>query len=530
MLVAVRAVHMKSKTKLRAGIALKKLICAGSQYIEHRQLSGLERMLQNSKARLQHPILKRGRFVHVNYAHLWDEVRVRSRWKASRRFRTMKKAVFVPTMMQRGIITMSLQNASTKKVATYSEYWLVKPLQMTGTKATDELPTVRRGFPKQFDFDDIGEIQKLLKQVSSYTFSPCVDEAGANLSILKRWGCNLETAMTLVVGPGALFKPTTCQTHRHHNCKAQLKDIKPHIMRHYGMSRQTREGGILNVVFSRVEYLVRQRMKGRNEGPPPEDALKLREVVDVLFKFDDKHHTRKHDKKSQFWHDLDELCKHINGDICEATDTWTCHWCNNAQTQQKCCQNDADYFDQTTVKVTNACFGRVDSQACESRWTETLPGFKMTLLRYLLKKVGTDAFPSAVVDFDPAILPGVDGESTAAFIEYQVKLRSKRNADYLALPWNMFQLAVFTVALGAFDGDLLYPFLDDPLGDGSTLFNPLPLVLDPRESKVIAWSSTGVKCKSLILLGVSVASLEIPNWRNVKNAKSATVHLNWTPH
>ena len=82
---------MKYKARTRVGVDFHRLICAGARCVEKRQINGLARLKQCSNRALRHLLKGSSRRVHTNYGHMWDEVRVKCRWKASRKFRMLKK-------------------------------------------------------------------------------------------------------------------------------------------------------------------------------------------------------------------------------------------------------------------------------------------------------------------------------------------------------------------------------------------------------------------------------------------------------
>ena len=82
-----------------------------------------------------------------------------------------------------------------------------------------------------------------------------------------------------------LFPPENCGTHTHHRAKRDLKDLKRHMLRHDLMSKLLREQKTQRYCIERLEVLVKQKLEGR-VGKPPEDAITLREVVDIIFHLD----------------------------------------------------------------------------------------------------------------------------------------------------------------------------------------------------------------------------------------------------
>ena len=85
--VATRAMHLKYKVRAKVGVDLQKLICAGARAVRARQRQGVKRFLDGSARALHQHDEGKLRQVHVSYSHLWDEVRAKFRWRASKRYR-----------------------------------------------------------------------------------------------------------------------------------------------------------------------------------------------------------------------------------------------------------------------------------------------------------------------------------------------------------------------------------------------------------------------------------------------------------
>ena len=181
------------------------------------------------------------------------------------------------------------------------------PRELHGTKANHIEPGIVESMPKELSLKDVDEVAMLLSQVSSYTFMPMGDMASSNMYILKDWGKFYESTLLPRFGGRLLFFPDNCGTRKHHRAKQDLKDLKRHILRHYSMNKLLREQKMQMSCSERLEVLVKQKVKMRI-GKPPEDALTLREVVDIIFHLDAEWHKRARGKTSQFHTDLEALC------------------------------------------------------------------------------------------------------------------------------------------------------------------------------------------------------------------------------
>ena len=181
---------MPVKTRTKVGVDLRRLVCAASVLVEERQNKSLDAMLANSHTALN-AVSDSSRRVHASYAHAWDEVRVKLIWKAFKKYRDSRKASNVPTLVQRGVLSFTLMSLPLGNARTYSEQWLSRPRELTGTTAQDFKPAIEAGSPGHFSFTDVEACRKLLQDVSSFTFMPLPDGAGANVLTMKLWGALL---------------------------------------------------------------------------------------------------------------------------------------------------------------------------------------------------------------------------------------------------------------------------------------------------------------------------------------------------
>ncbi len=95
---------------------------------------------------------------------------------------------------------------------------------------------------------------------------------------------------------------------------------------------------------------------------------------------------------------LDELCRMVNGDLLGGL--WV-HHCWDPDTQKPCCKNQQETEEKTTICCINALHGRSMARPTESRWTNTLPNFQMSLLRRVVYRVGLDCFHIDVAALPP---------------------------------------------------------------------------------------------------------------------------------
>lgn len=183
---------------------LRRLICFGAALVLARQVAALQGMLRSS-ARCLKEKLRNGRFAHISYSHLWDEVQSKFKRHAPSKYRESKQAISTPTLVQNGVVAVSVANEQSEQACEWAEQWLYPPTILQTTSAVGLLPGVSAALPPTFSFPDVTALTKLVGQVSSFTFLPVCDRASANLSVLKYWGHQWENEVSPKVGPNILF-------------------------------------------------------------------------------------------------------------------------------------------------------------------------------------------------------------------------------------------------------------------------------------------------------------------------------------
>ena len=252
-------------------------------------------------------------------------------------------------------------------------------------------------------------------------------------------------------------------------------------MAHYSMNKLLREQKMQRSRSERLEVLVQQKVK-RRVGKPPEDALTLREVVDIIFHLDAEWHKRARGKTSQFHTDLEALCKLINGCV---LDDEMIHWCWKAEAATVCHKCAADVTDESIECCHNACIGAAEPEPAESRWTHVLPNMQRTVLRRVLWGIGTEAIMGGPQGFSVDEVQLAD-EADENFIKVLQGMRRNTTNVYLTDDATFKELGVYIIMLDVFDGELLFPLLGDPFkAEPKPEDVPkLSLILDPKKSKV----------------------------------------------
>ena len=127
-------------------------------------------------------------------------------------------------------------------------------------------------------------------------------------------------------------------------------------------------------------------------------------------------------------------CRMHNGGIGDKT-----HYCFDAATGEPCCEDSEDFQDKYCRHTVNALFGRLNHFSAESRWTDTVPSFVLTLLRRITGEgIGTGAFPrgyggdggeGGAAEGEPQT--SLDGEAADGYFQMVNNIRAKTNYEYL---------------------------------------------------------------------------------------------------
>lgn len=529
-LVLIRAAFMASKTKCAVGIKHKRLVCAASKLILARQTLALDSALRSCRALVrpsQPEHVAAEKAIHLTYVHMWDETQVRSKARRSDKYRKTGLAIKAETMSQRGAVRMCLMNTGADSADHHDEAWLCKPIQVSGTSAPALITALDQNIPAPFKLGDIAALKALSDSVTSFSFLPISDRASGNVAIMRYFVAQLEKLHDEEGVNNILILPDFCGVHAHHRGKLSLKPVRPHIMRHFSVAHLYRLEPVQSRMIRRVEQLVSESVR-RRVAPPPGNVVTLYAAIDILYQLDAPHHKRGADGEgcSQRLADLKALANMVNGDL---RAVWT-HWCWSDTTSRPCCGSHAECVEKTTTAVVNALFGQADPIPAESRWTSMLANFKQTILRKLVHSAGIACF-DLTADVGGSAEEGmvqVDGEAGESFFQFIKQTRIGRVAEYYRDGRTFNELVVISIAMGIYDGRLLYPMLGDPVGraDKQSERRPLNKLLDKEDSAIghcmeellgclQTWNVGGPNRRPWLLLealGAPVADEEFMRW------------------
>ena len=487
--LCVRALHLPLNRTPSLGVKSHRLLEAGCQVIERRQLDGLKDAMRRSGTALRNDT-SHTKFVHLTHCHMWDEVQLNFKSRESfKNSRKRLKAVSHQTLVQRGQYHLTLGNCGDSHgggdTVTVSEEWLIRPRVVEGTSADAIDPPIMASIPDIHRYDEHAKLSEFLKGVSSMTFQPMCDRASGNILFLKRLCFLWENV--LLMNPDTedlLVFIETCGVHGHHRAKIQVRGLKPHTMMQYCISKLYRLQTTYTKMTTWLEARLAKVRRLKCEAPSSHTSLTLATVCDILYGLSSKSHLRKDGKHSRQYLDLQAAIGMFNGSLKDEI----VHYCWDSETQAPCCTSPAETAEKCLRAAVDSMFGTADPIPGESTWTHVLPNFRRTLYRRCLFRLGLDCFtlqpPKDHADF-------VDisaGEASEKLRELLHGARIKKVRTYYDDDATFHDLAVLTVSVGIFDKHLLYPLLGDKpnegSGDGQPTLSKVGLLLDQRRSLI----------------------------------------------
>ena len=481
------AAHWPQHTKNSPGMNKKRLGLVAHNIVVDRQAAGLRNMLENVSQHRevihQNPDLAENVFMVTTHSHEWDETNARLKALVKQKGKATKAITKAPTTMhalvQRGTLTFFLNDfGETPRAATTTEEWIVAPHQVQGTKVADIHPAVMAGVPVECRVDISSSRTALSKSSDVHIYLPMGDRASSNLLLMK-WMCCIweeEVRLQFEDQPPYLICPCTCQVHSHHRGKLQIKTLKQHIARHYGVTSIMKLHSVQLRAHQNLERLVYRQSPRLCIDPPPLGNQRLHTMLDIIFGFDKPFHVTPAGQLSKHIRDLYSLLELLNGEGMS-------HCCGK-HARKRCCTSDDDFHEKLFCRVTSVLMGRSDPRVCESRWTNLLPSMKKSILRKILGNWGVASL-SGVGNTDGGIASelsqDVDREAFEASMTEASSIRINRVLKYYADPTTWQELVVLVCVLEASD-EMLYHMLG-----GQDRLHPPGKVMDlvKREANIV---------------------------------------------
>lgn len=440
---------LSSSVRFNTGVNRKRLVCAVAALILARQRTALERMLHAARTFVAQSAPRT--WVVLTYGHEWDETRswfrrhsVIERTRGNHRQSNV--GVHIQTMVQRGRCGYNLHDFGVEKQAVFTEEWLVPPLQVEGTAATDLHGALVAHLPDGFRWVDPAASAGVANAANVIVFMPLGDKASANVSMLKRYGFFWKHKLLPMYGPKIMMLAESCQAHSHHRGKSSLPRLKEHVAKHFSLGHLYKLPDVQKNLTAFVEDLVQSKFRRFLHPPAPAGSNTTRLFFDTLFHLNAPHHER-HSGKST-------LLQHISGFLDMANGPPPCHGmdhhCRETVTSKPCCTSLADSKDKFMVLLLNLVLGSSDRQPTESRWTDALTSFKRTLLRRFLydasvHKVLKPTRASAGISIDD------EAGALAEFFKEINGIRGRRAHAYLTDNRNLWEVTVLAVVMDEID-------------------------------------------------------------------------------
>ena len=423
MRILCRAVHLTvSGSRTGFGLKHKRLVSAGRDLIVGRQQKAIEKAFESSREALASG---GGNFVHMTFGHCWDEVNCRFRARKRLLRRASGKMQHQQAIVQKGSLTTTLFD-STSPAVRDSHTWLVQPQTVASTSAADLMAPILQALPTQFNLvGDLDALRATAASVTSATLVMVADKASANVLIMRALASQFWSDAHPSAG-NMLVLMDSCGAHLHHRATLMFHSLKAHTSRHASMAALQKHSKVGNDLVLDVEKAMTPLFRRRVGPPPPRDGgLTLHKVVGILFRTPDL--LLKSGKPTLFKQDVDDMTHLVNGYIPTA-DGFIYHHCWDDSKGMACCKSLREALDKCVLAVARSLFGRCDSTPCQSRWTNTLPNFKMTILRHAVFDFGAERLLLVLGEVERSESAyRIDGEDVA-FGDYAEQVRQTRVA------------------------------------------------------------------------------------------------------
>lgn len=458
------AAFLPARKRLVVGMNRKRLIAGASRFVIARQKHAFGRIVSSSlRRRLALGAGPEDALSIVVYTHEFDETRgLFRRCQIGQRLaqRIGQTGTHEQVLVQRGAFHFEFWSRDGDH-GTFNEEWIVEPRIVAGSSAEEVLPGLRAGLPGGLSPSEPLGAEQTCKAFDFVLFAPMGDRASSNVRMFRMWGHAWDSELRCQTKGRYLFLPDTCMVHSHHRGKLQVVPLRFHTTRQYSIGSLLRLPSVQGQVAAAAEAAISAGFVRRLE-PPPAEGQRLRVFFEILYGLDDDDASASGPSHGQqhLFADIRALLDMFNGDPLSRS---MVHFCGAPG--HHCCSSAEEARDKATVCALNIMLG-LEATPCEARWTNTLPAFKRTLVRFAVHRLGVLGFlgesGSAAVPSDPQVA-NFEAESiaTAEFLKELNGVRLLRARSYLANDQNVIELGVLTVVLLTADR-LLYGLLGGP--------------------------------------------------------------------
>lgn len=516
--------HQPLSIPMRVGMNRKRLFRVVADVVSDRQASGMDAILATSKECKESFEAQQVKgLIIATYSHQWDESRAHFRKPASMENsarRQSQQGAPLQTMVQRGSCRWFLVDHGAGKLCDHNEEWVDPPMVVNSGRSADLFAALELGMPEQYAVWDGARMGKVVEASHFFIFAPMADRASANLAILKWWGHTIENTNSEQAGSRVLYIGETCQVHSLHRAKCALPSLKRHVSKHFSLSSlmglPTIRAHVLDNVCKTLAAKVR-RVIGK---APPQTHRKWRVAFDIIYSMGATYQKRTERGPSSSFQDVEFVLSMVNNDPRQHERLE--HFCQRGDDGRWCCKTQDDCVERYTTAIVNLLLGSSEQRPCESRWTNTTPSMRRTLVRRLLHNLGVCAIcdASQAQQSDCVENLGVDAAAYDDYLSALNGVRAKRVKAYYAQETTFHEVTVLCMVLDATDA-LMFGLLG-----GSDRRSP-PVAVDGlvgRERSLIGktlaslrnllleWSAGGEERRPWMLLDLVEAPLLDPKF------------------
>lgn len=234
----------------------------------------------------------------------------------------------------------------------FTEPWIVRPLTVNGTAASDNQPGIDSALPECFQEKNSTVLQEDSKLVTGMTVQFLSDKGSGNLLYYKQRAVAL--ADLIPPGTNVCHWYDNCISHAQHRCKVPTPRLKYHTMRLFSIAKNSKRESEQQRLVTYLQTAVPRKVR-RIVGPPPpldDSKTSLAAVSRILFDTDAKYHQRKDGRLREKIYDITEFARFANGDL---QSRFIEHYCWCVDSQRPCCRSSKEAAEKAFILANNPC-------------------------------------------------------------------------------------------------------------------------------------------------------------------------------
>ena len=238
-----------------------------------RQQEGIDSLIANAHTIVESCPSRRKIFAHLAYSHMHDGVNLKFRKiSLKRRLRLQRGAVRHEILVQRGMLaTSTLEfdgDMDYRRPAINSDPWICMPKMVQGTSAAAVEPAVVAAQPSFLTMWDVQALKVATREVDSVSAIKVADKGSGNILMYKQLAAHYRKNVMRQV-PKALLFIDTCGMHLHHRAKLDIKPLRRHTLRQFGISKLYKHQDIQVKMQTYIDFVVPKRLRRIVAPPPP---------------------------------------------------------------------------------------------------------------------------------------------------------------------------------------------------------------------------------------------------------------------